>query len=64
MAGKCLVCALSLKKQPAVCLTVCLTPDARRDALRAKKKPVQRVQERAERAHSGSWGRHTLLLYY
>ena len=42
-AGKCLVCALLPQKLPLVCLAVCLTPDARRDALRAKKKPVRRV---------------------
>ena len=33
MAGMCLVCALLLKKCPAVCLTLCLASDARRDAL-------------------------------
>lgn len=42
-AGKCLVFALLPQKLPLVCLAVCLTPDARRDALRAKQKPVRRV---------------------
>lgn len=33
MAGMCLICALLLKKCLAVCLTLCLASDARRDML-------------------------------
>lgn len=33
MPGMCLICALLLKKCLAVCLTMCLVPDARRHGL-------------------------------